>query len=151
MNKNISTLLQSQKNSSSPIHGIFHWKRVAKNGKYLGGKNGADLKVIEYFAFLHDSQRLNDGKDLKHGHRAKAFIQSLIKDGKLTDLSPKQQDQLMYACEYHTHHNIQSNDITILTCIDSDRLDLIRLGIHPDPHRLFTKAGKRVAEDLLNS
>ena len=113
--------------SNSKLHGVAHSKQVAKIGERLSDQNHADFKVIEYFAYFHDSQRLNDDEDLDHGHRANVFIQSLIKEGKLKDLSPKQQNQLMYACEYHTQQHIQSDDITILTCVDSDRLDLPRV------------------------
>ena len=145
MNTYILNLLPSLKSINSSIHGLLHWKRVARNGKYLSDLNNADYAVVKYFAYLHDSQRLNDGDDLEHGYRAKVFIQSLIDQSKLADLTDTQQKQLMYACEYHSQDNIWSDDITILTCIDSDRLDLTRLGIQPDPCLLFTEFGKKLA------
>jgi len=120
------------KNIDSSKHGISHWRSVDKIGKRLSERNDADYSVIEYFAYLHDSQRLDEDKDIEHGYRAKVFVQSLLNEGKLSDLTPKQQNQLLYACEYHSHDFVRSNDITILTCIDSDRLDLTRFGIQPD-------------------
>jgi hypothetical protein len=39
-------------------------------------------------------------------------------------------------------------DVTIQTCWDADRLDLGRVGIRPDPARMGTEAGKRIAHAL---
>ena len=48
-----------------------------------------------------------------------------------------------------------SNDITIQSCWDSDRLDLWRAGIEPDPKYLYTETAKELktiswAKSLLN-
>ena len=58
------------------IHGFEHWCRVRENGLRLAGINGANPKVIEYFAFFHDNQRLSDGRDPMHGSRAAELIRS---------------------------------------------------------------------------
>ena len=60
------------------IHGSPHWSRVRNNGLYLSKMNGANSKVIEYFAFLHDSCRFSDGYDVIHGRRAAAFARLLL-------------------------------------------------------------------------
>ncbi len=122
------------------IHGAAHWSRVRLNGLYLAEMNGADKSVIEYFAFLHDSKRLNDGLDPEHGRRAAEFAKKELR--KDIALEGKQFDLLLEAMEEHTHGVIHS-DITIATCWDADRLDLYRCGITPDPERLCTRDGKR--------
>ena len=39
------------------IHGSPHWARVRENGLRLAARTGADERVVELFAFLHDSCR----------------------------------------------------------------------------------------------
>ena len=51
------------------IHGVPHWARVRMNGLSLARLNGARQDVVEYFAVLHDSQRIHDGSDRRHGAR----------------------------------------------------------------------------------
>ena len=52
------------------VHGPSHWARVRSHAFTVGKATGADLLVVELFAFLHDSQRENEGIDLNHGGRA---------------------------------------------------------------------------------
>lgn len=49
---------------------------------------------------------------------------------------------LVEACHGHTHGDFH-DDVTVQTCWDSDRLDLGRVGIVPDPGRLGTAAARR--------
>ena len=49
---------------------------------------------------------------------------------------------LLEACETHTSEK-DSDNVTIQTCWDSDRLDLGRVGITPHPSRLCTPAARR--------
>ncbi len=44
-------------------HGTGHWARVRWHSLKVGGLRGADLLVVEMFAFLHDSQRRNEYSD----------------------------------------------------------------------------------------
>lgn len=124
------------------IHGIAHWERVRTNGLRLAEQTGADPEVIELFALLHDSKRLNDGRDPKHGARAAEFAASL-RDSLLT-LPQEQFELLQFACEYHTD-GLTEADITVQTCWDADRLDLGRVGIRPDPRYLCTPAARESA------
>ena len=39
------------------IHGAPHWSRVRHNGLLLAERTGANTRVVEYFAFLHDLGR----------------------------------------------------------------------------------------------
>ena len=66
-------------------HGIEHWDRVAMFGKMLY-QEGADKDVIACFAYLHDSERKNNGIDMEHGLRASLFIDT-IRDSYLKSLS----------------------------------------------------------------
>lgn len=51
-------------------HGAAHWARVWANGRRLAAATGADLGVVELFAWLHDSCRHDDHRDPHHGPRA---------------------------------------------------------------------------------
>ena len=53
-------------------HGVAHWARVRVNGLRLALHNGADMRVVEYFSFLHDACRRNEHRDPGHGQRAAA-------------------------------------------------------------------------------
>jgi uncharacterized protein len=123
-------------------HGIKHWERVEKIGLRLAETTKADIRVISLFSLLHDSKREDEDYDPEHGSRATLFIQELRQDDSL-DISEKQLDQLCFACTHHSRGNAQSNDITVQTCWDADRLDLYRLGIMSDDKFLYTEASKQ--------
>jgi uncharacterized protein len=124
------------------IHGRAHWARVRANGLRLTELTGANQRVVELFAILHDSKRLNDGRDPQHGARAAEFARGLL--GSLVELSGAEFEILHYACAYHTSGMTEA-DITVQTCWDADRLDLGRTGIMPDPLRLCTDAAKEAS------
>jgi uncharacterized protein len=121
------------------IHGVSHWARVRNIAIKLASQTGANRKVVELFAFLHDSCRQDDGYDREHGLRAARFAESLL--GTHIFLSDREFELLAYACIQHTHGGIEG-DITVQTCWDADRLDLGRVGIVPDPARLCTSAAR---------
>lgn len=135
----LTTLRNSFTRDWNGIHGFFHWVRVRENGLYLAKMNGAKTSVIEYFAFFHDNQRLNDGDDPEHGKRASILINNFYKP--LPGLSPQDMELLCEACEHHTSGFTQA-DITIQTCWDADRLDLMRIGIMPNTKYLCTSEAK---------
>jgi uncharacterized protein len=122
-------------------HGVAHWARVLENGLLLAGETAADIEVVQLFAILHDSQRLNEHSDPNHGPRAAAYAMELR--GLLFDLPNAAFRLLHRACAGHTHERTHPN-ITIQTCWDADRLDLGRVGITPAPDRLCTDVAKRV-------
>lgn len=126
---------------NNPDHGISHWNRVKTLGRYLAKYTGADTKVTNYFAFLHDLKRDNEGNDQYHGVRAAVLVDKLQQEG-LLKLSQKQWVQLIAACTFHCLPNEKNNDVTVQTCWDADRLDLVRLGIKPDPAFLNTDKAK---------
>lgn len=121
------------------IHGPAHWQRVRENGLRLAAVTGADVHVVELFAYLHDACRQSDGRDRDHGPRAAALAWSL--QGTLLHLSKPDLELLAYACEYHTRGLTEAN-VTVQTCWDADRLDLGRIGIRPDPDRLCTPTAR---------
>ncbi len=137
--KLVDALRRAQPLTWHGIHGVSHWQRVRENGLRLAEINGADAAVVEYFSFLHDIKRLNDGRDPHHGQRAADFARTIRVT--LIHLDDHQFEQLAYACAEHTH-GLTHADITICTCWDADRLDLARVDIIPDPERLCTEAAR---------
>ncbi len=121
------------------IHGAPHWSRVRHNGLLLAEHTGANTRVVEYFAFIHDLGRKNDHHDPEHGLRAAAIAQNIA--GDLIEVSGYELELLTEACCGHSDgHTIA--DITVMTCWDADRLDLGRVGIRPDPKRLCNEAAR---------
>jgi uncharacterized protein len=121
------------------IHGAPHWERVRANGLRLAAQTGANSRVVEYFAFLHDTQRFNDGSDPGHGGRAADFAATIM--GRHVLLTDPELALLQEACRGHSD-GLMEADITVMTCWDADRLDLGRVGITPDPDRLCTPAAR---------
>lgn len=120
------------------IHGANHWARVLHHGKNIGQLRKADLLVVELFGFLHDSCRINDGRDPMHGERAADFAHGI--NGDFYQLKNKQLDDLCYALKYHSGGDVSISP-TIQTCWDADRLDLGRVGIFPSQQYLSYEAG----------
>ena len=58
-NKLIHRILQDQITDWHGIHGLSHWGRVDTNCMKVAEESGANIKVVELFAFFHDSQRHN--------------------------------------------------------------------------------------------
>ena len=121
------------------IHGAPHWSRVRHNGLLLAEHTGANTRVVEYFAFIHDLGRENDHHDPEHGFRAAMIAESIA--GDLIELSRYELDLLTEACCGHSDGHVIA-DVTIMTCWDADRLDLGRVGIRPDPGRLCNDAAR---------
>jgi len=121
-------------------HGVCHWARVLENGLRLAPLTGADPHVVALFAVFHDSRRVNEHRDDGHGTRGGALAQRFADDG-LIDISSDQLKCLVQACELHTGGRPPA-DITQLTCWDSDRLDLPRVGVRINPRYLCTEAAR---------
>ena len=123
----------------SSIHGLQHWRDVERNGLFLARGKEINLKIISYFAYLHDCCRENEGSDPLHGPRAVRFAK---KYRHIFDLNDSDFKLLLRACSGHTFAdpgNVIGFNKTISVCWDADRLDLPRVGIKPDPKRLFTE------------
>jgi uncharacterized protein len=122
------------------VHGIRHWKRVRENGLRLAHATSANPAVVELFAYLHDSRRLDEWEDEGHGARAAEFLVTL--QGRFFHLADEELDLLAYACRHHSD-GLMDGDVTVRTCWDADRLDLGRVGIRPNPRYLCTDAARR--------
>jgi uncharacterized protein len=120
-------------------HGISHWARVRANGLMLARLTGANPDVVELFAFFHDSCRINERQDEGHGARGALLADQLR--GRFFEATDQEMSLLTYACSYHSD-GLDSGDITVLACWDSDRLDLGRVGITPETKYLCTSAAR---------
>jgi uncharacterized protein len=121
-------------------HGVAHWARVRVNGLALAAQTGANPRLVELFAFVHDCERHSEGDDPLHGARAARRIRALRPW--LPGLMQDELALLESACRGHTGGHDQA-DITVLTCWDADRLDLGRVGIVPDPRHLCSAAARQ--------
>jgi len=121
------------------IHGVKHWGRVRANGVRLARITGANPRVVELFAVLHDSCRLNDGYDPEHGLRGAENAARL--QGRFYEIGDTELELLCQACRSHSDGRTEA-DITVQTCWDADRLDLGRVGINPAPEKLCTQAAR---------
>jgi len=121
------------------VHGYAHWVRVRENGLRLAELTGANRRVVELFAFLHDICRENDIIDHGHGRRAADFAAGLPYVRGL--LSAEEMNLLQQACAGHTRGYTEA-DLTVQVCWDADRLDIGRVGLRPNPGRLCTTAAR---------
>ena len=137
----LKEVLAQLKINQHGAHGTNHWARVRKHALTIGGAVGADLLVVELFAFLHDSQRHNEWVDPDHGNRAADYAASLNKT--YFDLDGGQLDLLCFAMRGHSNGYIDPHP-TIQTCWDADRLDLGRVGIKPAAKYLSRHGAKHI-------
>ncbi len=122
------------------VHGAPHWGRVKLNGLLLAAETGANARVVELFAFLHDSCREDEHKDLEHGSRAAELIETL-RNTALIRTSDDEAEELIHACRLHSDgHTVAP--LSVQVCWDADRLDLGRVGKRPSPQRLCTEAAR---------
>jgi uncharacterized protein len=123
-------------------HGPDHWDRVDCNAvKLCRLVPDADEVVVRLFAIFHDSQRQDEHSDPKHGHRAADLVTRMYKDGGILGITEEQFRKLEWACRHHNGHGPVS-DPTIGICFDSDHLDLLRVGIVPNPKLLSIQAAR---------
>jgi uncharacterized protein len=135
----IQTILASYALPQRGTHGVTHWARVMENGLRVAEVTGANLQVVTLFALFHDACRENEHRDHGHGLRGAELAQSFR--GTLIRLNDSEFDLLYEACRLHTDGETEG-DITVQTCWDADRLDLMRVGIQPIQCRLCTDAGR---------
>ena len=126
----------------SSIHGLAHYHNVYEAGLDIGTHYKADLKVIKYFAYLHDCCRLNEDTDPQHGKRAAQWIRNNLE---FIHLNSSQIELLLRAREMHTYakpYYKDVYDITIQCCFDADRSDIGRVNLEVNPDYLFTNYAK---------
>lgn len=131
-------------NLGSQIHGPVHWHSVARASLYLldAGERG-DRPLVFLFALLHDAMREDDGYDYGHGPRAAELFDDLRDCGLL--LMDRTRAACLHAALHDHAFGETSEDPTVGLCWDSDRLDLGRVGIAPNPAFLSTATAKRLA------
>jgi uncharacterized protein len=105
---------------------------------------GADIVLVRLFAVLHDSNRQTESWDPEHGGRAADWARELNQDRKLFHLDEARLELLGRAMLWHDKGQV-SDDPTVATCWDADRLDLPRVGIRPAARLMSTAEGKRRA------
>lgn len=124
-------------------HNHWHWEKVERNAVALSNQDSRIDKIVcQAFAWLHDTQRINDDDDPDHGERASNYAKSLYEQGKLK-ISLNQLQILQEACVYHDKGKVSDNP-TIGACWDADRLDLTRVNIIPDRSLLSTEVAKNL-------
>ena len=149
--RNIDLLIDKVKQFSNEgwslgvCHGVSHWERVERNGLLLA-TDEVNRTVVRLFAYLHDKWRVDNWEDLEHGKRAAENLPAL-RGTLLECLTDDEFELLRTACELHTVCHSTGNP-TIDACFDADRLDLMRVGIMPDPERMATERGKFYATNL---
>jgi len=137
-------VLSNKNRNDSNIHGPGHWARVERNGLYLCQFNGADEEVVRLFALFHDSMRFDDDRDPEHGLRGAEYAKSLL--NKEYELTTDRFELLYEACKHHTKQKTTENN-TIGTCWDADRLDLRRVNIHPLANFMHSNEAKRITKE----
>ena len=126
-------------------HGLSHWERVERNGLLLA-TDEVNRTVVRLFAYLHDKWRVDNWEDIEHGKRAAENLPAL-RGTLLAWLTDEEFELLRKACELHTVCHRTGNP-TIDACFDADRLDLMRVGIIPDPEKMATERGKFYAANM---
>ena len=141
----LDSLVFKAKTDFNSLHGFSHWRSVYKNGLKIS--QDVDKTVLFYFSVFHDFFRVNEYTDSEHGKRASEIISK-----QALDLTDSQMEVLSFAL---THHDLEpeeynelkdplKDDINVRTCIDSDRLDLGRVGIQPLVEYMLTDGAKRI-------
>jgi uncharacterized protein len=137
----LNATLSRATHQNSMLHGEAHWRAVAWTYlELLPEVAGADPVVGVLFGLLHDSQRLDDGFDPQHGPRASRFAEELAAEN-LLPLGQERKVKLIRVVHDHTGAR-PTADPTIGLCFDSDRLNLWRIGVRPEPSHLSTAIAK---------
>ena len=123
----------------SGIHGAPHWSRVRHNGLLLAKHYPVDTTVVQWFAFIHDLERHDDGLDHGHGSRSAALAAEI--NDEFMRLDADQLATLQAACAGHSDGCVEAEP-TVMVCWDADRLDLGRVGIYPSARYLCTAVAR---------
>lgn len=135
-----------QLDPTSNIHGVPHWDRVAKNARLLVSRleTGASLDICMWFAYLHDCMRDTDHDDPQHGQRAASLATDVWTAGRLP-LNVEDFELLRIALADHSA-GYTTGHLLMRICWDADRLDLPRVGTMPEPAKMCTTVGRKLAQ-----
>lgn len=125
------------------IHGVEHWRSVEINGLKIAEETKADKDVVRLFAIFHDAMRISDTNN--EGHDAWGAELALQLRGIEYQLEDERFSLLYFACKHHATGKI-TNEPTIGTCWDADRLDLVRVGVAPKVKFMSTEPAKKILE-----
>lgn len=136
----------------STIHGVDHWRAVGATAASLadvidmtaGDDARPDRELLLLFALLHDSRRVDDGRDLEHGPRAAELFDEL-RDAGLVRLDDPRAAVVREAIRDHTNGTL-SEQPTIAVCWDADRLLIHRVGFVPAARFCSTAEARRRAD-----
>lgn len=128
----------------SEIHGVNHWSRVYYYGRELSLLHNIDLEIISYFSIIHDCKRLLEHDEADHGINAAIFFDSI---SDTLNIKEKNKEFIKTACDIHNNGAI-SDIPEIAVCLDADRLDLFRVGIHPFNAYLYFEESKNELNKL---
>ena len=130
-------------------HGPVHWFKVYRNCQDIDTmiyENRDENRDWFYwcFAMLHDCKRTSEQADPAHGIEAAKMVPN-----------DKSQFNISLARAIKLHQMGQTMDETaplgdmrIGICWDADRLELVRVGIMPDPKYMSTDIGKQIVENM---
>lgn len=139
LNALVEAVLQRAWRRDSEWHGESHWRCVTATGLELASTTGdVDRALVFCFGLIHDTRRENEAIDPDHGARAAAFAAELRGVGALTLDEPRFR-LLVEALRLHSDGQV-SDDPSIGTCWDADRLHLPRVWIDPNPALFSTAA-----------
>lgn len=134
----VNKVLAGAWGAESRDHGENHWRAVAGTAVMLAKMTeGADVEVAFLFGLLHDTRRMNEFDDPRHGQRAAMYAEDILGDR----LGMERMGVLYAAIRWHDNGGT-SDDPTVGVCWDADRLQLPRVGITPDPDLFSTAAGR---------
>ena len=131
-------------------HGPDHWHRVEEVGLELAKETNADTEIISMFALLHDSRRIYDVIDPEHGKRSAEFVQHLSNSDHIK-LDKDRLETLIFACRHHNDRSAHSDNLTVNICWDSDKVDLIRIGVDPKDIVLTTEVGIKYLQNIIHA
>jgi uncharacterized protein len=148
----------------SRIHGPAHWARVRRFGALLAETEDlppAARRCVEVFAQIHDLAREDDGGGNQHAVDGASYMDEVISAVFAGRLTQDQVETVRRAIRYHSDGMVaqQANedglfeglewprDLLVRTvgcCWDADRVDLLRVGIHPAPEFMSTSGWRDV-------
>ncbi len=146
----------------SQIHGPAHWARVRHFGALLAEAEDlppAARTCVEVFAQIHDLAREDDGGGNQHAIDGASYMDEVVSAVFSGQLSPDQVETVRAAIRYHSDGMVAQQasedglfeglgwprDLLVRTvgcCWDADRIDLLRVGIHP-AHEFMSTSGWR--------
>ncbi len=130
MNGKLFERVKAEIGERSGAHGLDHFMRVRKYAVYLAKKEGANVKVVEAMALLHDLVRYED-------EREKYSVEETLKKASLIldelHFSTEEKKAVLEGIKSHSlHSNIVAvpESLEAKIIFDADKLDSVgRIGI----------------------